>query len=105
MSKNCDLATSAMNCTLSLEFAMEIMPILPYIGVVFPFMGSLSLGCHNSYFLMILKKPLTFLLLSNPVLQYWKNTGILEGLSSGNASGTLTGTQEYRRVPRVFICS
>mgnify|MGYP001796575078 CR=1 FL=1 len=27
---------------LSLEFAVEIMPIITYIGVVFPFMGSLS---------------------------------------------------------------
>ena len=25
-----------------MEFAIEIMPIIPYVGVVFPFMGSLS---------------------------------------------------------------
>ena len=49
-----------------LEFAIEIIPIIPYIGVVFPFMGSLS--SDNFYFLMILKERLTFLPLSNPVL-------------------------------------
>ena len=26
-----------------LEFAVEIIPIIPYIGIVFPFIGSLSL--------------------------------------------------------------
>ena len=25
-----------------MEFAIEILPTIPYIGVVFPFMGSLS---------------------------------------------------------------
>ena len=41
-----------------------------YIGVVFPFMGSLSLDRYHVYFFMILKETLTFLLLSNLVLQY-----------------------------------
>ena len=27
-------------------------PIMPYVGVVFPFMGSLSLHCYHFYFLM-----------------------------------------------------
>ena len=55
---------------LSLEFVLEMVPIIPYIGVVFPFIGSLSLDHNHFYFLMILKKTLTFLLLSNPVLQH-----------------------------------
>ena len=33
-------------------------------------MGSLSLDCYHSHSLMILKERLTFLSLSNPVLQY-----------------------------------
>ena len=44
--------------------------ILSYIEVVFPFMGSLSLDRYHLYFLMILNETLTFLSLSNPVLQY-----------------------------------
>ena len=46
------------------------MPIIPYIGVVFPFKESLFLDRYHFYFLMILKETLTFLSLSNPVLQY-----------------------------------
>ena len=51
------------------------MPIIPYIGVVLPFKGSLSLDRYNFYFLMILKETLKFLLLSKPVLQYAYNNG------------------------------
>ena len=40
------------------------------MGVVFSFLGSLSLDCYHFDFLMILKETLTFLSLSNPVLQY-----------------------------------
>ena len=36
------------------------MPIIPYIGVVFPFIGSLSLDRSHFYFLMTLKETLTF---------------------------------------------
>ena len=36
-------------------------PYIPYIGVVLPFMGSLSLHRYDFYFLTILKKTLTFL--------------------------------------------
>ena len=36
-------------------------------------MGSLSLDRYHFYFLMILKETLTFLSLSNPVLQYCKH--------------------------------
>ena len=43
------------------------MPVILYIGVVFPFMRSLSLDRYH--FLIILKETLTFLSLSNPVLQ------------------------------------
>ena len=50
---------------LSLEFTIEIIPIIPYIGVVSPFIGSLSF-----FSLIILKETLTFLPLSNPVLHY-----------------------------------
>ena len=42
------------------------MPIIFYIGVVFPFMGLLSLHRCHFYFFMSLKEPLTFLSLSNP---------------------------------------
>ena len=55
---------------LSLEFAIEITPIVPYIGVVFSSMESLSLDRYHFYFLMILKETLTFLSLSDPALQY-----------------------------------
>ena len=53
------------------RIAIEIMPIVPYVGVVFSFMGLLSLDRYHVYLLMILKKTLTFLSLSNPVLQYY----------------------------------
>ena len=46
------------------------MLIIAYIGVVYPFMGSLSLDHYHFYFLMIFKEPLTFPLLSNLILQY-----------------------------------
>ena len=55
--------------TLSLEFTTEITLIIAYIGVVFSFMGLLSLGSLSFYFLMSLKEALTFLSLLNPVLQ------------------------------------
>ena len=57
-------AEIAARLSLSLEFAIEIIPIIPYIGVVFSFMGSLSF-----YFLMILKEKLTFSLLANLVIE------------------------------------
>ena len=47
---------------------MEIKPIIPYIGVVFSFMGLLLLDRYNFYFLIILKEALTFLQPSDPVL-------------------------------------
>ena len=53
-----------------LKFALEITLVITDIGVVFSFMGSLSLGHYHFHFLMILKEVLTFLSLSNPVLQY-----------------------------------
>ena len=56
--------------SLSLEFTMEIMPINPYIGVVFSFMGSLSLDRYHFYLLMTLKETLTYLSLRNLVLRY-----------------------------------
>ena len=40
------------------------------MGVIFSFMGSLSLDRYHSHFLMIFKESLIFLSLSNPVLQY-----------------------------------
>ena len=46
------------------------MPIIPYIGVVSSFMGSLSLDHYHFYFFTILKETLTFLSLSNLDLQY-----------------------------------
>ena len=46
------------------------MELIRYIGVVFPFMGSLPLDRHHFYFMMILEETLKFLSLSNPVLQY-----------------------------------
>ena len=52
------------------DHQIEVMPAIPYIGVVFPLVGSLSLECHNFEFFMSLKEMLTFLLLPNPVLQY-----------------------------------
>ena len=54
---------------LSLDYAVEIILIIPYIGVVFPLMRLISLDRYHLYFLMILKSVLTFLPLSNPVLQ------------------------------------
>ena len=56
--------------SLSLDYTIEIVLIITYVGVVFPFVGPLSLDRCNFYFLMILKKTLTFLSLSNPVLRY-----------------------------------
>ena len=53
-----------------IEFAVEIIPVIPYIGVAFPFMGLLTLDHYHFYFLMIFKETLTFLSLSNLVLQY-----------------------------------
>ena len=44
------------------------MNIIPYIGVVFPFMESLLLDRYHFYFLTILKAMLRFLLLLNSVL-------------------------------------
>ena len=41
-----------------------------HIGVVFSFMWSQLLDCYHFYFLTILKKTLTFVPQSNPVLQY-----------------------------------
>ena len=48
---------------IGIRYANLIMPIIPHIGVVLSFMGSLR------YFLIILKELLTILSLSNPVLQ------------------------------------
>ena len=60
-------ARIATKDALSLEFVTEIIPNIPYIGVVFPFMGSLSLDRNNFSFAMILTETLTFLLLYDPV--------------------------------------
>ena len=43
---------------------MEIMDIIPHIGVVFSFEGLLALDSYHLDFLVILKE-----MLSNPVLQ------------------------------------
>ena len=40
---------SDKNLSLSLEFARETVPIIPYIGVVFSFMGSLSFWFPNDF--------------------------------------------------------
>ena len=58
--------------SLSLKFTVKIMPIKPYTGVVFSFRGSLSSDRYHFYFLMIWKIALTFLSLSNSVLQCLK---------------------------------
>ena len=55
-----------------MEFTVEIMPIILYIGVVLPFTGSLLLDRYHFDFLVILKEVITFLSISNPVLQYSK---------------------------------
>ena len=55
--------------SLRSELANKITLVISYIGVVFSFMGLLSLDCCHFYFLMILKEMLKFLLLSNPVVQ------------------------------------
>ena len=55
---------------ISLKSALESTFIITYIGVVFSFMGSLSLDRYHLDFLMILKEILTFLSLSNLVLHY-----------------------------------
>ena len=52
-----------------LELAIEIMIVIPYIGVVFSCMGSLSLDRYNFHFMMIVKETLTFLPISNLALQ------------------------------------
>ena len=44
--------------SLSLEFAVEIMPNIPHIGVVFSFVGLLLLNRYHCYFSMILKETL-----------------------------------------------
>ena len=46
------------------------MPIIIYMGVVTPLMGSLSLDGYDFHFLIALKETLTFLWSSNSVLQY-----------------------------------
>ena len=51
--------------SLLLEFAIEITLNITYIGVVFSFIGSLSLDRYHFYFSMILKKALRFLSLSD----------------------------------------
>ena len=53
-----------------IRFATEIIPIIPYIGIVFSFTGFIILDRYHFRFLMILKETLTFLSLSNPVHQY-----------------------------------
>ena len=55
---------------------IEIMPIIPYMGVVYSFMGSLSLDRYHFEFLMILKETLIFLSLLNSVLQYQRQEKI-----------------------------
>ena len=72
----------------------EILPIIPFVGVVFSFMGSLSLDHYHFYFLMVLKEMLTFLSLSNPVLQ---NDG-KERLNSTQIS--MSGS-----INRIIICN
>ena len=49
----------------------HFMPIFLYMGFVFLCMRSLSLDCYHFDFLMIVSETLTFLLLSNLVLQYY----------------------------------
>ena len=61
--------TATKHLFLSLEFTIEIMPIMTYTGVVFSFMGSLSINRHHFYLLMILKEKLTFRSLRNSVPQ------------------------------------
>ena len=46
------------------------MPAIPYIGVILPFLRSLSLVRYHFDFLMSLNETLTFLSLSNPALEY-----------------------------------
>ena len=45
------------------------MPVIDYIGVVLPFVGSLLLYRHSFDFYLSLKEALTFLSLSNLILQ------------------------------------
>ena len=73
-----------MAAKIAAKHYIEIMAIIPYIGVVFSFKGSLSLDRYRQiviirslsldhyhfYFLMILKEMPTFTSLSNTVLQY-----------------------------------
>ena len=49
-------SSSLASAKISLEFAVEITPIISHIGVVFPFMASLSLGHYHSDLLMIWRK-------------------------------------------------
>ena len=74
--------------SLSLGFAIEIISIIPYMGIVFPFAGSLMLDAYQFYFL-ILKETLTFLSLSNLVLQY-----VILGFdkSSGDTNARITSS-------------
>ena len=75
---------------LLLESAIDIMTIILYIGVVFSFY--LSLDQYHFDFLMILKEPLTFLSLSNMVLQYGDHRHrfcFIIGSSSENGSNIL----------------
>ena len=61
-------------------YTIETKPNIPYIGVIFSSMGSLSLVCYHFDLLISLKKTATFRLLSNPALivcsQYftWKKS-------------------------------
>ena len=64
--------SSVEKLSLLLELTVEITLIITHIGVVFSFMGPLLLDCYYFHFLMSLKKRLTFLSLSNPVLQHIK---------------------------------
>ena len=63
-SKNSDEKAS-----LSLDCAIGIMHIIPYIGVVFSFLGSPLLYRYHLDFSMSLKETLTFPSLYNPFLQ------------------------------------
>ena len=64
-----DSGNSDEKWLLSLEFAIEVIPITPYIGVVFPFIY-FPLDRYHFYWSMILKETLKFLSLSNPLLEH-----------------------------------
>ena len=57
-----------MKLLLSLDCAVETMPVITYIGVVLPYVGSLSLDRYHFDVLMGLKEMLMFPLVSNLVL-------------------------------------